>query len=132
MQQATTGTARSALPTTLQIALALLGFLAIGPLVTGLDLWLRFLPDYPAIRNFYAADALGHVLWIGSGFLALATIALIVKRQLVIAAVASAAFAAANAYGAELVWSRTTIGCWLAIGAFVLVAAAAYSARRGA
>ena len=123
---------KTGLPTTSQIALALLAFLAIGPFVTGLDLWLRFLPDYPAIAHFRAAGALGHGLWIGSGVLALATIALIVRRQFAAAAIVGAAFTAANVWGGNLVWAQTTVGNWLALGAFALCAASAIGNRAAA
>ena len=133
MPQTQTGTPATAeLPTTSRIALALLAFLAIGPFVTGLDLWLRFLPDYPAFRHFYAAGTLGHALWIGSGVLALATVALIRRRQFVAAAIVSAVFAAANMTGAPMVWGQATYGPWLAIAAFVLCVAGAIVARRDA
>ena len=121
--------ARTGLPATSQIALALLAFLAIGPFVTGLDLWLRFLPDYPAIAHFRAAGALGHGLWIASGVLALATIVLTVRRRFAAAAIAGAAFAAANFWGGNLAWGQMTVGNGLAIVAFALCAASAIGNR---
>ena len=120
------------LPTTSRIALVLLWFLAIGPFVSGLDLWLRFMPEYPAFRHFYAASTFGHALWIGSSVLALAIIALIRQRQFIAAAVVSVPYGVTSAIGAAIVWGQATFRPLFLISVFVLCVASAVIARRNA
>ena len=100
-------------------ATTFLALLSIGPLVTGLDLLLYFLPQVPAIQNLHAASSIGQALWVGSGVLGAATIFLMLRRS-VLGMVACLAFAAAYILGAKAVWLYFTPGSWLAIAAVVL------------
>ncbi|MGO4549579.1 hypothetical protein AB4059_00525 [Lysobacter sp. 2RAF19] len=100
-------------------AITFLALLSIGPLVTGLDLLLNFLPQVPAIQSLHAASSIGQALWVGSGVLGAATILLMLRRS-VLGVVACLVFAASYISGAKAVWLYFTPGCWLAIAAVVL------------
>ena len=118
----------TALPIPTKTAVAVLAFLSLGALLTGLDLLLRFLPPaLPAIQHLHAASALGKTLWVGAGVLGGTSIVCLVRGWIKLGFIAVIAFAAAYTVGAKLVWLYFTWGCWLAILAVILTI---FGARR--
>lgn len=115
-----------------RFAVALVACLSFGPLMTGLGLWLGFLPNqFPVVQNLYAAGPTAHAVWFGAGVLGIAAIVALLRAPRLAVAVCLA-FAIAYVFGALWLLGQFTFGAWAAIASVPLSIAAAVAESRRA
>lgn len=96
-----------------------LGILSLSPFAVALDIWLHFLPDYPAMQYMRAANPIVQASWVGLGPIGIAAIVLLQSRP-IFGVVLTFLFGAGYVPLARLLWGHFTWGCWLAVATVVL------------
>ena len=117
-------------PITLALAAAVIGFLAVGPLVFPIDWAFHIFPDtFPAIQRMHGLGLSPKLLWVICGPLGVVAAALLIRRPLA-GFVASVLFAAIYVPTAIALWGQFSFGSWAAIAAALLAGFGLVQARR--
>jgi hypothetical protein len=101
-----------------------IGLLSLSPFAVALDLWLRFLPDFPAMQYMRTAAPAVQAGWIALGPIGIIAIILL-RRRPVAGATLALMFCIAYVPLARLLWRHFTWGCWLAIASAIFVSVGA-------
>jgi hypothetical protein len=112
------------------VSVVALPLLALGPITTSFELWLRFLPErLPAIQYLHGTSTLGLSLWFLSFPLNALSLYCQFRAGTLVKLVVISTFSACYVSGSMLVWRHFTWGCWVAVG-FLAIALADAAFRR--